>query len=394
MPRRLPPNVERNCVKGHTYLSFRIGKGPRIRLPDDPTSQEFRTAYAAAMAGQAPAKPEIKVDAPGTIGALIASYKASGQFKALSDTSRIGYTTRLEIIRVEHGHRSVAGLTKDRIKEKILDPLVDRPGAALDTLKKLRILIRHAIEKKWITGDPSVGIKRPKGKEIRAWTDAELAAFERRWPIGTKQRTAYSLMLNMGTARVDTHLMTWQQVDNGATYTRQKTNVAVDMAVAEDLRKTLAAMPRKHVTIINTDHGGPYTVESFGNFMRKAIKEAGITDLRCQPHGLRKTLGRLMADAGCTAHEIMAALGHKTLGEAERYTREADRRRGGNRAVVKLDQHRRRTNSQTAKNSLGKAHRSAIKKLDTSTGNRKERRGQWRSLAESNRSLHRERVAS
>jgi hypothetical protein len=42
MPRKLPPNVERNQVKGHTYLSFRLGKGPRIRLPDDPTSQEFQ----------------------------------------------------------------------------------------------------------------------------------------------------------------------------------------------------------------------------------------------------------------------------------------------------------------------------------------------------------------
>jgi hypothetical protein len=35
----------------------------------------------------------------------------------------------------------------------------------------------------------------------------------------------------------------------------------------------------------------------------------------------------------------MAALGHTTLAEAERYTREADRRRGGARAVVKLDEH-------------------------------------------------------
>lgn len=138
MPRKLPPHVARNSVKGHTYLSFRIriGKGgPRIRLPDDPTTQEFRDAYAAAMAGETAAKPKIKVDAPGTIGSLIASYKATAAFKGLRDTSRAGYTSRLESIRVEHGHRSVAGLTKERIKEKILDPLADRPGAALDTLK-------------------------------------------------------------------------------------------------------------------------------------------------------------------------------------------------------------------------------------------------------------------
>jgi hypothetical protein len=126
MPRKLPPNVERNQVKGHTYLSFRLGKGPRIRLPGDPTSQEFREAYTAAMAGETAVKPSIKKDAPGTIGALIASYKASGQFTGLSETSKTGYMSRLEAIRVDHGHRSVAGLTKDRIQTFILDPLADR----------------------------------------------------------------------------------------------------------------------------------------------------------------------------------------------------------------------------------------------------------------------------
>jgi len=64
--------------------------------------------------------------------------------------------------------------------------------------------------------------------------------------------------------------------------------------------------------------------------MRDAISAAGLP-LDCKPHGLRKTFGRLLADAGVSAHDIMAALGHKTLAEADRYTREADRRRGGAR---------------------------------------------------------------
>jgi hypothetical protein len=49
MPRKFPLHVERNRVKGKNYYSFRKGKGPRIRLPDDPTSDEFREAYLAAM---------------------------------------------------------------------------------------------------------------------------------------------------------------------------------------------------------------------------------------------------------------------------------------------------------------------------------------------------------
>jgi integrase len=357
MPRKLPPHVERNHIKGHTYLSFRIkgvNGGKRIRLPDDPTSREFREAYAAAMAGDTETKRTFKKDAPGTIGALIASYMRTGQFTGLSETSKAGYLSRLETIRVDHGHRAVAGLTKDRIKTVILDPLADRPGAALDTLKKLRILIKHACDKGWLKLDPSVGIKRPKGKEIRAWTDAELAAYERRWLIGTKQRTAYALMLNMGTARVDTHVLTWPQVDEGAVYTRHKTGVPVEMAVAEDLQKALEATPRKHVCVITTAYGKPYTVDGFSRFMRDSITAAGLP-LDCQPHGLRKTLGRMLADAGVSAHDIMAALGHTTLAEAERYTREADRRRGGKRAVTKLNEHRANRTSQTASESLGKS---------------------------------------
>ena len=48
MPRKLPPNVERNFVKGKSYYSYRVGKGARTRLPDL-DSPDFGTAYAAAM---------------------------------------------------------------------------------------------------------------------------------------------------------------------------------------------------------------------------------------------------------------------------------------------------------------------------------------------------------
>jgi enterobacteria phage integrase len=358
MPKGLPPHVDKNRVKGHTYLSFRIGKGPRIKLPDDPSSAEFRQAYAAAMGGEASEeRASVKKDAPGTLGSLIASYKKEGGFRSLRPTSKKGYTTRLETIRVEHGHRSLAGLTADRIKTKILSPLDDRPGAKLDTLKKLRILISHAIGKGWLKADPSVGIARPKTKEIRAWTDAELAAFEARWPIGTKQRTAYELMRNVGTARADVHKITWAQIyDDGVSYSRSKTGVAVDSEMSDELRAALGDAPRKHMTVINTEFGRPFTVDGFSGFMRDAMKAAGLP-LDCKPHGLRKTLGRELADAGATAHDIMAKLGHTTLKQAENYTREADRKRGARRAGAKRAEYKKNKPPQTTSESLGKSEK-------------------------------------
>lgn len=358
MPRKLPPFCERNHVKGHTYISFRRGKGPRIRLPDDPTSDEFRAAYEAALLGQQPpGRDRMITAAPGSIAALVTSYMKSAEYVRLRDTSKTGYLNRLEAIRIDHGHRSVAGLTRDRIVTGILQPYADKPGAALDTLKKLRILIRHAITIGWLKTDPSAGIKRPKSKEVRAWTDAEMTAFERRWPVGTKQRTAYELMLNVGTARVDVHRMTWSQVQDGAaTYTRRKTGVAVDLGISAALNAALSAASRKHVTILHTEFGKPFTAAGFSNFMRDAMNAAGLP-IDCKPHGLRKSLGRRLADAGATAHDIMAALGHTTLAEAERYTREADRKQGGRRAVYLLDAARNQKankDAQTAPKSLGK----------------------------------------
>jgi integrase len=358
MPKKLPQYVEKNLVRGYTYLSFRRGKGPRIGLPDDPDSQEFKLAYAAALAGEmAPTSPTLKRDLTGTIGALIVDYKTKGTFTSLRATSKKGYNTRLETIRIEHGHRTVAGLTRERINTFILAPLADRPGAQLDTLKKLRILVQHANGLNWLKGDPTAGIKRPKTKEIRAWTDAELAAFEARWPIGTKQRTAYELMRNVGTARVDVHAITWAQIDaDGVNYKRSKSGVAVDSDMSDELRAALNATPREHVTIINTVYGRPHTVDGFSGFLRDAMTAAGLP-LDCKPHGLRKTLGREMADADASAHDIMAKLGHTTLKQAENYTREADRKRGSRRAGQKLAEYKKNKVAQTAPGSLGKSEK-------------------------------------
>ena len=59
--------------------------------------------------------------------------------------------------------------------------------------------------------------------------------------------------------------------------------------------------------------------------------------LACQPHGLRKAAGRRLAEALVPANAIMAVLGHKSLAEADRYTRDADREQLASAAVTKLE---------------------------------------------------------
>jgi integrase len=261
MPRKLPPNVE--CWRdrhGKLRVYFRRGKGPRVSLPAEIGSEEFNSAYVGALAGEFETKrPQPRsAHAPGSIAALISSYMRSAAYVGLRQTTKTGYTSRIETLRTHHGHRTVAGLTRERIITRILQPYADRPGAALCILKMLRVLIRHAIDIGWLKHDPSLGIKRPKTKEIRSWTEGEIETFENRWPIGTKQRLGFALLLYTGQRRSDVHRMTWADVNGGTIrVVQQKTEAKLAIPLHCELLAVLAAAKRDHVTIINTAYGKP-----------------------------------------------------------------------------------------------------------------------------------------
>lgn len=357
MPRKRPPFVELwRDRHGKVRVYFRKDRGPRIPLPDAIGSDEFNTAYQAALLGQPePVRDRFVRAVPGTIAALIASYMKSAEYIGLRETSKAGYISRLEALRTEHGHRTIAGLSRERIITGILQPYADRPGAALDTLKKLRILIRHAINIGWLKHDPSLGIKRPKIQRIRSWTEDEIAAYRGKWPLGTKQRLAFELFLNTGQRRSDVVRMAWSHItpENKITVVQQKTGRRLLIPLHRDLLTTLAAAKREHVSILTTMYGKPFTVDGFSQWMRDAIGDAGLP-LECQPHGLRKATGRRLAEAGATAKMIMSILGHTTLAEAERYTEEADQAGLAEDAVIKLEGHKANRLAQTASAGLGK----------------------------------------
>ncbi|MCV9939522.1 tyrosine-type recombinase/integrase [Boseaceae bacterium BT-24-1] len=239
----------------------------------------------------------------------------------------------------KHGHRSVSGLDPIRIEKMILLPYADRPGAAHVMLKMLRILIRHAIHLRWIDRDPSIGLKRATIGQIRSWTEAEIVQFEDRWTIGTKQRLAFALFLYTGQRRSDIHRMTWRDVtDRGIAIKQQKTGAELLVPVHSRLQLVLdnAREDRGNLMLLTTAYGEMFTVDGFSQWMRDAIRDAGLP-LSCQPHGLRKAAGRRLAEAGCSAHEIMSILGHRSLAEAERYTKEADQKRLAAAAISRLE---------------------------------------------------------
>jgi len=103
--------------------------------------------------------------------------------------------------------------------------------------------------------------------------------------------------------------------------TQQKTGWDGDVPIGPELAAALAATTHNHLTFLTTSWGKPCTAALFGNQFREWCNEARL-DRRCSSHGLRKAACRRVADAECTAHEIMAISGHITLAEAQRYTKD------------------------------------------------------------------------
>ena len=341
MPRKLPPFVE--CWRdrhGKVRAYYRRDRGPRIALPNTIGSPEFN-ARLSGMRSQVgcrtrrSARPAIA--AQGTLEALVRSYMQSREYRDLRATTKTGYASRLEAIRHEartparrgddtRAHRQ--GVPRSLCRPPRRGAVDPKDAAHPDPARHHARLADH---------DPSLGIKRPKQGEVRSWSDAELAQFEARWPIATPQRLAFALMLYTGQRRSDIHRMTWADVTgNTIRVVQQKTGAKLTIPLHADLRAILTETKRKHVAILTTEYGRAFTVDGFSGFMRDAIKAAGLP-LECQPHGLRKAAGRRLAEAGCSSRELMAVLGHKTLSEAERYTRDADQARLASAAVARLE---------------------------------------------------------
>lgn len=120
-------------------------------------------------------------------------------------------------------------------------------------------------------------------------------------------------------------------------YRRHKTTktngVLASIPLHPDLPGVLATCPSDR-PFLATAYGQSRSPDGLGNLMRQWCDEAGLPE--CSAHGLRKACARRLAEAGATAHEIMAVTRHKTQAEVQRYTETAMREGLADAAHAKL----------------------------------------------------------
>jgi integrase len=185
---------------------------------------------------------------------------------------------------------------------------IERPSAKRHWLKAIRALLRAAVPT-MRRDDPTegiAGIKMPKTKGHHTWTDEEIAQYRAYWPLGTQQRLVMEFALETASRRGEVVRLGPQHVRNGRIrIERTHGSEDVDMPMSPELQAACDAMPKVHLTYIVTAHGKPRSKYGLGNDFGKWATEAGLPP-RCRMHGLKKGGMRRLAEAGGTAHELMA----------------------------------------------------------------------------------------
>lgn len=322
---------------GKTRWRFRRD-GRTVSIAGEPGEPEFEEVYTALIEGRAPRRAAI-VRHPGAT--VPESFKAAWR-RVMADPDWLKLDAKTKAQDVMLADRWLAmtvvedvadiwadQLVKDlrrRHLKDILARFADKPHAGKHTLKVIRKMIRAALDEEWIEHDVSASLTyRPPTKGFRAWTEDELAKFEARWLPGTAARTAFALAQWLGTRRSDIARLQWSQFDfkrGRVTLETEKGGKPLRLPISSMLAEALAPLPRAGDAVLLTAYGKPFSEKSLTGRMADWTKSAGIGP-GATLHGLRKTLGKTLAEAGATTRELMDALGHSNIAHAELYSRAA-----------------------------------------------------------------------
>jgi site-specific recombinase XerC len=324
--------------------------GKTIQLPGSPGRPDFEVAYAAALAGQPIKSANVRqLPTAAAPKSLRAAWRIltndTIEWKKLDPGTRQTQTAIAErfllssVVEGEplkFGDVAVADLQRKHIKA-ILAQRSNTPHAAAHLLRLLRKLTGVALDQEWIEVDPTYRIRfRPPYAGWKAWPDEARAAFEARWPIGTTPRLAYALALYLGHRRSDVAAIRWADLEGaGANVVQSKTGKALWVPVLPELVRVLEATERKGDHVLLTQYGRPFSPKALGMRMQDWTRAAGLPP-GYTLHGLRKTLGKMLAEHGATTRQIMAILGHDDIAHAELYTREAEQKQLATDGMDKL----------------------------------------------------------
>lgn len=324
---------------GKVRRYFRRPGSRAVNLPGMPGSAEFMAAYQTALAEIAPPPPSSKHVVAGSLADVAAGYFRSASFANLSPSTQRTYRTALKPILAAHGHRFVRELPRTAALHIIEQIGADRPGMANLALAVMSKMMAYAIKSNIRSDNPFAGIERYRLGTHHTWTEEEIAQFESHWPLGTRERLAFALLLYTGQRGGDVCKMLRSDIVGGrirVVQDKARKGVTKELLIPVHpaLARALKAGPVVGMRHLLTDaRGKPLT--QLTELIEAAVRRAGLPS-QCVAHGLRKAALRRLAEDGATTKEIAAISGHESLSEIERYTARADQAVLADSAMAKM----------------------------------------------------------
>jgi integrase len=282
---------------------------------------------------------------PGSLGLAIKAYLAWDHFKSLAPDTQVGYRRYL----------------------KFLDPITDMPLKSIEApfLAEMRDMLTRergsrqanyvlsvthnifefAIERGWVKHNPVPHVKRakrPRGmrKANRAWTLQERRTVleEAPWQI----KVPLALAMFTGLRKKDCLTLPKTAIRDSVIYRdTSKTNEEMPIPVHSGLQMILGAAPtHEAATVAATTNGTPWTESGFNSVwdrFKNKLEADGRIGAHLTIHGLRHTVGNMLAESDASLDDIRRALGQKTLAMAQHYSERAEKRSAVRRAMEKLD---------------------------------------------------------
>ncbi len=337
MPRPRPPHLHRERNRhGDVVWYVRRRHGRRVRLRAEYGSPEFWAEYRAALEGAPTISKTVK---PHTMAWGVQKYMAHSAWKNFAPATRRQREHILRSVTETAGAEPLSTIDQAAIK-KGKERRSGHPHSANNFLKTMRGFFAWALEEGHVKTDPAKGVKLFKGENeavgFHTWTEEEVALFEDRWPIGTRERLALDLLLFTGLRRGDVVRLGRQHVRDGLISIRTEKRAGegeIHLPMLDVLANTISKSVTGDLTFLTTARGTAFVKESFGNWFRSACKAAGVPG---SAHGLRKAGATRAAENGATDRQLMALFGWSTGKMAHHYTHAADTKRLARDAVELL----------------------------------------------------------
>lgn len=279
-------------------------------------------------------RPAAAPRAPDSLLMLIRAYQDSPEWDRLSAATQDRYVRYLRPV-MPHAQYPARELTR-----KLVTTLRNRiskekkPAAANAFVRAVSALYAWGMDNDWVDANPTMRIKAIPGGHFPAWTPDVAAIALDVLPEHLRRLTLVALYT--GQRRGDLCRMAWSHYDGARIrLTQGKTGTPLIIPVHPVLKSEMDGWERKATTILVNGRGWPWKPGSASHGMKQAIDRLGLPE-GWNIHGLRKLAAANLAEAGCSAHEIMSILGWSTLAMAQLYTKSADQEKMATAGIHRL----------------------------------------------------------